>query len=489
MPPPFGLTSAQRSSSPVSLQELQHDRRERLVDLDHRDVVPGQAGTLRAPSRTPRGLPCSIRYGSTPDEPERDEACPRLEPEPRRPRTRTRQHAGGAVADLARVPGRDLSVRAGTRAPARRASRRTCRAAASRRPRRATPACGFVTSTGTISRSKRPSSIAAIARRCDSSEYASSSSRERPHSSAITSAEIPCGTISQRSMQLVGEIAAVRAHRDARHHLDARRDDDVELTRPDRRGRVEVRLHRRAALAVDRRPADRLRPAGDERNHPADVPALLADLGHAARAGRPRPRPDRASARSTRPFSTCAGELVAADRRQRAVPAARSGCGPRRRCRPQASRYSVEAPLARDALELVLAAILERDARARDEVPDRARDEDLARPCRRRRRGRRCARRCPPTLSAHAARTRRCGARRGCSSPSSRTPSRIAQARADRTGGPVEGGEEAVAGRVDLAAAEAVELAPHERVVLARAARASGGRRARPRAPSSRRCR
>ena len=61
------------------------------------------------------------------------------------------------------------------------------------------PTCGFVTSAGTISFSKRPSSIAAIARRCDSSENASSSSREKPHSSAITSAEIPCGTICQRS--------------------------------------------------------------------------------------------------------------------------------------------------------------------------------------------------------------------------------------------------------------------------------------------------
>jgi len=53
-----------------------------------------------------------------------------------------------------------------------------------------------------ISLSNRPSSIAAIARRWDSSENASSSSRERPHSSAITSADIPCGTICQRSNSL-----------------------------------------------------------------------------------------------------------------------------------------------------------------------------------------------------------------------------------------------------------------------------------------------
>ena len=40
---------------------------------------------------------------------------------------------------------------------------------------------------------------------CDSNEYSSSASRESPHSSAITSAEIPCGTICHLSKQLVGE--------------------------------------------------------------------------------------------------------------------------------------------------------------------------------------------------------------------------------------------------------------------------------------------
>ena len=55
------------------------------------------------------------------------------------------------------------------------------------------------TSTGMISFSNLPSSVAATARRCDSSEYSSSDSRVRFHSSAITSAEIPCGTMGQRS--------------------------------------------------------------------------------------------------------------------------------------------------------------------------------------------------------------------------------------------------------------------------------------------------
>ena len=76
--------------------------------------------------------------------------------------------------------------------------------------------------------------------------------------------------------------AVVRPHRDARHHLDAARDDEVELPRPDCRRRVEVRLHRGAALAVDRRAGDRDRPAGGERDVAADVPRLLVDLRHAA---------------------------------------------------------------------------------------------------------------------------------------------------------------------------------------------------------------
>jgi hypothetical protein len=67
-----------------------------------------------------------------------------------------------------------------------------------------------------------------------------------------------------------------------RHHLDARRDDHIQLAGPDRGSGVEVRLHRGAALPVDRRPADGCGPAGDHRHHPADIPALLTDLRDAA---------------------------------------------------------------------------------------------------------------------------------------------------------------------------------------------------------------
>ena len=62
------------------------------------------------------------------------------------------------------------------------------------------PTRGLNTSIDTTSLSNRPSSMAASARRCDSYENASSSSRDKPQRSAISSAEIPCGTISQRSV-------------------------------------------------------------------------------------------------------------------------------------------------------------------------------------------------------------------------------------------------------------------------------------------------
>ncbi len=48
--------------------------------------------------------------------------------------------------------------------------------------------------TGTSSRSKRASAVARAARCCDSSANASSCSRVKPHFSAMSSAEIPCGT-------------------------------------------------------------------------------------------------------------------------------------------------------------------------------------------------------------------------------------------------------------------------------------------------------
>ena len=118
--------------------------------------------------------------------------------------------------------------------------------------------------------------------------------------------------------QLVRQIAAARAHRDTRHHLHACGDDEVELAGPDRGRGVEVGLHRRAALTVDGRAADALGPPRHERNHPADVPALFADLRDAAELHVLDLR-----RLDILPRDECvqdvSGELIAADRRQPAV--------------------------------------------------------------------------------------------------------------------------------------------------------------------------
>src|SRR5262249_13554654 len=115
-------------------------------------------------------------------------------------------------------------------------------------------------------------------------------------------------------------IAEVRLHRDARHVLDAGRDDEVELARPDGRRSIERGLQRRAALTVDRRRAHRLRPARDEDDAATDVESLLADLRHAPHlhvfdGARVELRaPDEAVQNLCR-------ELVSPDVRKRAVPA------------------------------------------------------------------------------------------------------------------------------------------------------------------------
>ena len=158
---------------------------------------PARASALAHAS----GFPCSIRCGSTPASPNETKRARGSSP--------SRSHADSLAISTAAAPSqiwlefpaviRPSGTNAG--ASAASASADVSRRGVSSTPTSA-PTCGFVTSTGTISRSKRPSSIAATARRCDSSEKASSSSREKPHSSAITSAEIPCGTISQRSSSL-----------------------------------------------------------------------------------------------------------------------------------------------------------------------------------------------------------------------------------------------------------------------------------------------
>src|SRR2546423_14547095 len=120
------------------------------------------------------------------------------------------------------------------------------------------------------------------------------------------------------------------------------------------------------------------------------------------------------------------------------------------------SASRIEPPRPGNALQLVLAALLEGDPGAGDEVAHRARDEHLARPGERR-----DARAGVDGDSAHLPVRELALAR---VQPGAELEPEAAHAVADRPRGadrarrPVEGGEEAVAGGVDLAAAEAHEL-------------------------------
>ena len=200
MPPPFGLMSSNRSSSPASCANWSTTHANAsftsITEMSSH-VSPARASAFLHAS----GLPCSIRWGSTPERPKETKRARGSRP--------SRDAADSLVTRTAAAPSTIwLELPAVTTPSGRNAgwsdasrSAEVSRRGASSTPTR-TAAPAAPTSTGTISFSNRPSSIAATARRCDSSEYASSCSRPSPHSLAITSAEMPCGTICHRSRSL-----------------------------------------------------------------------------------------------------------------------------------------------------------------------------------------------------------------------------------------------------------------------------------------------
>src|SRR5881396_4392013 len=81
--------------------------------------------------------------------------------------------------------------------------------------------------------------------------------------------------------ELRAQRTGIGSQGDARHYLDAARDDDVVLARHDlHRGEVE-RLQAGRAHPVHARARHRLRKSGDQRREAGDVQALLIDLGDA----------------------------------------------------------------------------------------------------------------------------------------------------------------------------------------------------------------
>ena len=116
-----------------------------------------------------------------------------------------------------------------------------------------------------------------------------------------------------------------------------------------------------------------------------------------------------------------------------------------------------------DALQLVRAAVLERDAGADDEILHGRRHEDLAGSASDITRAAMFTPR--PATSVPTSSISPVCSPAAPTRPRLRTPSRIATAAADRTRGPVERREDAVARRLDEPPVEPLELPPDERLV------------------------
>src|SRR5919198_3481431 len=123
----------------------------------------------------------------------------------------------------------------------------------------------------------------------------------------------------------------------------------------------------------------------------------------------------------------------------------------------------IEPPLARNALQLVDAALLERDSRARDEVLHRAGDEDLSRP--------RFGRHARPDVDCDPAGLVAVELALARMDPGAHLEAELADGTphragtADRARGAVEAREDAVARGVDLLSSEACDLASDDDVV------------------------
>ena len=298
------------------VHELQRNGRECLVHLDHGDVVPLQA---RPREGGGAGLRVAVEHAMRIDarETEGDESRARLEVQAAGRLFARDQDGGRTVADLRRVAGghpslgQEHGLESGERLRGRVPSRRLVDLEDNAHVR--------------IRQVDRDDLLfePAVVDRADGA----SMRLERDRIQLLAREAPLLGDHLGRDPlrhdlpaveELVRQVAAPRPHRDAGHHLCARRDHEVELSGPDRGRGVEVGLHRRAALAVDGGATHALRPPRDERDHPADVPALLADLRDAAELhvldlGRIEILPPDEC------VEDLAGELVGANRGQRAV--------------------------------------------------------------------------------------------------------------------------------------------------------------------------
>ena len=293
--PPLGLVLRQVGAD--LLRPGEHDRGERLVDLEHVDVVDRQCRCARAAAAVASIGPVSISTGSTPTRHVSTTRALGVRPSAFGLRLRHHQHRRGAVGDLRRVAGGVHAVLAGDRlqrgqllerrlaealvARRRRASsrRRACRP---RRGRRRRPATHWP--------SKRPSAHAAAARCCD----------DRPKRVGVVAGDAPLvgdalGALELRRHLVPLEVRLGDRHAEAELLRRVRRRSGPGSS-PRRRTRSRRRPRRTPTSAAARLVACWLDPhcvstvvAAVDSGSPAasqaragDVEALLADLADAA---------------------------------------------------------------------------------------------------------------------------------------------------------------------------------------------------------------
>ena len=198
---------------------------------------------------------------------------------------RHQQHRGGAVGDLRGVAGGDLAVLLERRLQLRERLEVGVGADALVGDDLVSP----LTCIGMISRSKRPSSVAWWASRCERTASSSSSrARDLPLVGDHLGAEALADDVvllhqlgREREAELLLGLHAGR-ERQVAHVLDAAADDDVVDAGGDQRGGEVDGLLGRAALAVDRRRRRLDREALLQPGVARDVEGLLAELLHAA---------------------------------------------------------------------------------------------------------------------------------------------------------------------------------------------------------------
>src|SRR5215218_3034426 len=376
IPPPFGFTSPRRSCRPLS--RMNWSATEANASFTSTTATSSHASPARLSAREhASGLPCSISRGSTP-------TSPKATYRARGTRPRREQAASLATSTAAapsqiwlEFPAVTLPFGRNAGSSAASASGDVSARGVSSTPK-STPVCGFDTSTGTTSCSKRPSSIAASARRCDSYEYASSSSRERSHFSAISSAEMPCGTSSKRSSSVSERSPPLEPI--GTRDIDSTPAATTTSSCPAETADAALN----AACSEEPHWRSTVEPATDS-GHPATSAAVRAMFQPCSPTCETQPICTSSTSAGSSPFrcksalSTCPASSSA--RSEASVPF-RLPIGERTASTIRASSIgdSVQPPFAGNALQLVYSALLELDARARDEVLDGLRDQHLPRP-------------------------------------------------------------------------------------------------------------